>query len=334
MKFPRSEYLSNRFTTRNRFFAKRHQQPSRSSDHRLRERFRRALVESLEERCMMDATSGSQERLVNSLIPRLQSSDQQSTALAVNSQGNSVVVYAGYRDDDPDGVFHRRFPSGGSASAVELVNVERRQEQSSPSVAIGENNQYAICWQGRGRDESQGLRDSNGVFMRWFSPDGQSLTGEVLVNQQTEGVQENADLTILPDGTAVIVWAGASREDASGVYARRFSSLGTPLSPQVLLHQPDSVRNDYPSVSSDASGNVFVTWSRRTGGNSAWDILVRKFDSQLNPLSAVQVIGSGPDRPELAGTQVRSRIATVSDGSSILTWTGQDVARNQWNIYA
>ena len=334
MKFPRSEYLSNRFTTRNRFFAKRHQQPSRSSDHRLRERFRRALVESLEERCMMDATSGSQERLVNSLIPRLQSSDQQSTALAVNSQGNSVVVYAGYRDDDPDGVFHRRFPSGGSASAVELVNVERRQEQSSPSVAIGENNQYAICWQGRGRDESQGLRDSNGVFMRWFSPAGQPLTGEVLVNQQTEGVQENADLTILPDGTAVIVWAGASREDASGVYARRFSSFGTPLSPQVLLHQPDAVRNDYPSVSSDASGNVFVTWSRRTGGNSAWDILVRKFDSQLKPLSDVRVIGSGPDRPELAGTQVRSRIATVSDGSSILTWTGQDVVRNQWNIYA
>lgn len=334
MKFLRPKYLSNRFAKRDRSTATHPRSLIRSSDRKERERFRRALVETLEERCMMNATSGSQERLVNSLIPRLQSSDQQSTALAMNSQGNSVVVYAGYRDDDPDGVFQRRFSSGGSASAVELVNVERRQEQSSPSVAIGENNQYAICWQGRGRDESQGLRDSNGVFIRWFSPSGQPLTGEVLVNQQTEGVQENADLTILPDGTAVIVWAGASREDASGVYARRFSALGVPLSPQVLLHQPDSVRNDYPSVSSDASGNVFVTWSRRTGGNSAWDILVRKFDSQLKPLGSAQVIGSGTDRPELAGTQVRSRIATDSDGSSILTWTGQDVARNQWNIYA
>jgi RHS repeat-associated protein len=300
--------------------------------HDRRQRFRTALLETLETRLLMDASA--QEQLVNNLIPRLQSSDQQSTALAVNSQGDRVIVYAGYRDDDPDGVFYRQYPHNAPPRDVLLANVERRQEQSTPSVVVGDNGNFAIVWQGRGRDEVAGLRDTFGVFLRWFNSQGQPLSGEVIVNQHIEGVQEHADLALMPDGSLVVVWAGSSREDASGVYARRFSKAGQPLGPQVLLHAPDAVRHDFPSVDVAQDGSIYVTWSRRTGGDSAWDIFVRKLNSQLQPLTDPLLIGASAERPELAGTQVRSRIATLPNGESIITWSAFDPAQQQWNIAA
>ena len=300
--------------------------------HDKRRLFRTALLETLETRLLMDGSA--QEQLVNNLIPRLQSSDQQSTALAVNAQGDRVIVYAGYRDDDPDGVFYRQYPHNAPPRDVLLANVERRQEQSTPSVVVADNGNFAIVWQGRGRDEVAGLRDTFGVFLRWFNSQGQPLSGEIIVNQQIEGVQEHADLALMPDGSLVVVWAGASREDASGVYARRFSKTGQPLGPQVLLHAPDAVRHDFPSVDVAQDGSIYVTWSRRTGGDSAWDILVRKLDSQLKPLTDPLLIGASAERPELAGTQVRSRIATLPNGESIITWSAFDPAQQQWNIAA
>ena len=308
----------------------RPQDLSRFSRHR--QRFRRMLAETLETRLLMDASS--QEQLVNNLIPRLQSSDQQSTALAANSFGDRVIVYAGYRDDDPDGVFFRQYPRNAAARDVRLANVERRQEQSTPSVVVADNGNFAIVWQGRGRDVVAGLRDTFGVFLRWFDQQGAPLSGEVIVNQQIEGVQEHADLALMPDGSLVAVWAGASREDASGVYARRFSATGQPLGPQVLLHPPDAVRHDFPSVDVARDGSIYVTWSRRTGGNSAWDILVRKWNSQLQPLSDPFVIGASAHHPELAGSQVRSRIASLPNGESIVTWSTFDPGQQQWNIAA
>ena len=309
-----------------------HRKVSSRSQSKLRRRFRSSLVESLEKRLLMDGSA--QEQLVNNLIPRLQSSDQQSTALAVNSQGDRVIVYAGYRDDDPDGVFYRQYPHNAPPRDVLLANVERRQEQSTPSVAVADNGNFAIVWQGRGRDEVAGLRDTFGVFLRWFNAEGQATSGEVIVNQQIEGVQEHADLALLPDGSSVVVWAGASQEDASGVYARRFSATGQPLGPQFLLHAPDDVRHDFPSVAVAQDGSIYVTWSRRTGGDSAWDILVRKFNSQLQPLSDSFIVGASSQHPELAGTQVRSRIATLPNGESIITWSAFDPAQQQWNIAA
>lgn len=309
-----------------------HRKVSSRSPSKLRRRFRSSLIESLEKRLLMDGSA--QEQLVNNLIPRLQSSDQQSTALAVNSQGDRVIVYAGYRDDDPDGVFFRQYPHDAPPRDVLLANVERRQEQSTPSVAVADNGNFAIVWQGRGRDEVAGLRDTFGVFLRWFNAEGQATSGEVIVNQQIEGVQEHADLALLPDGSSVIVWAGASQEDASGVYARRFSATGQSLGPQFLLHAPDAVRHDFPSVAVAQDGSIYVTWSRRTGGDSAWDILVRKFNSQLQPLSDPFIVGASSQHPELAGTQVRSRIATLPNGESIITWSAFDPAQQQWNIAA
>lgn len=304
---------------------------SSTPSHEKRQRFRTALLETLETRLLMDA---SQEQLVNTLIPRLQSSDQQSTALAVNAQGDRVIVYAGYRDDDPDGVFYRQYPHNEPPRDVLLANVERRQEQSTPSVVVADSGNFAIVWQGRGRDEIAGLRDTFGVFLRWFNSQGQPLSGEVIVNQQIEGVQEHADLALMPDGSLVVVWSGASREDASGVYARRFSTTGQPLGPQVLLHTPDAVRHDFPSVDVAQDGSIYVTWSRRTGGDSAWDIFVRKLNSQLQPLSEPLLIGASAQHPELAGTQVRSRIATLPNGESIVTWSAFDPSQQQWNIAA
>jgi hypothetical protein len=309
-----------------------HRKVSSRSPSKLRRRFRSSLVESLEKRLLMDGSA--QEQLVNNLIPRLQSSDQQSTALAVNSQGDRVIVYAGYRDDDPDGVFFRQYPHDAPPRDVLLANVERRQEQSTPSVAVADNGNFAIVWQGRGRDEVAGLRDTFGVFLRWFNAEGEATSGEVIANQQIEGVQEHADLALLPDGSSVVVWAGASQEDASGVYARRFSATGQPLGPQFLLHAPDAVRHDFPSVAVAQDGSIYVTWSRRTGGDSAWDILVRKFNSQLQPLSDPFIVGASSQHPELAGTQVRSRIATLPNGESIITWSAFDPAQQQWNIAA
>ena len=102
--------------------ASRYGQIRRSSGEIVNDRRhrRRCLYQQLEDRRML--AGEPLEQLVNTLVPRLQTSEQQSTAIEIAPNGDTLVVFNGRGPSDNDGIFVRRIPEDSAVSTDRRVN--------------------------------------------------------------------------------------------------------------------------------------------------------------------------------------------------------------------
>ena len=112
--------------------------------------------------------------------------DQSRPALALDADGDFVVVWDSIAQDDGDdtGVFGQRFASAGAAIGLEfLVNVHTPDLQVSADVDMDADGDFVVAWGSQNQDGS-----SHGIFARRFSSSGASL-GEFPVNTYTTGTR-------------------------------------------------------------------------------------------------------------------------------------------------
>ena len=183
-----------------KLLSRRRQAQARKARSQRRRRERFSLLQQLEPRLMLDGaeTAGVETfaNLVNTLVPRLQTSQYQSTAVEVTANGDTLIVFSGRGLQDDDGVFTRRIPADGAEAAPDRrVNLTVREAQGRPSVAAYDDGRYVIAWDGRGPGDQQG------IFARWYDADDSPVTDEILINQITPGEQGEADVAVAADGT-------------------------------------------------------------------------------------------------------------------------------------
>jgi len=84
----------------------------------------------------------------------------------------------------------------------------------------------------------------------------------VQVNTNEAGRQAARDVTILADGSFVIVWFDETGDsDDGGVFMRRYASDGTALTPAVQINALDDYRQDSPSVTALSNGGWAVAYA-------------------------------------------------------------------------
>jgi len=149
------------------------------------------------------------------------------------------------------------------------------RERSNQSVAIDHSGDYAVVWTRYGSivDPLDPNTATNGdIYMRLFDRNNNPLTGDVLVNTITSGMQQNASVAMDAVGDFVVVWE--SEEPANpqsprvpgdvpfrDIHARRFSAKGVALGGQFLVNT-QTVNDQYnPTVAMDAYGNFTVAWA-------------------------------------------------------------------------
>ncbi len=134
-------------------------------------------------------------------------------------------------------------------------------EKSSAAVAVDADGDYVVVWVSYGQDNPAEPLGS-GVYMRLFDRNHNPLTPEILVNQTVQGDQRNPAVAIDADGDIVVVWESRSdNPDGSlGVWARRFDSIGRPLSNEFLVNTNTPQDQFNPSVAVDEFGNFVVVW--------------------------------------------------------------------------
>jgi hypothetical protein len=134
--------------------------------------------------------------------------------IAMDASGDFAVVWQSLDQDGEDwGVFARRFDSSGAAQGPEfLVNTTTSQEQSTPSIAMDADGDFAIAWQSR-----PGNLD---IFAQRYASDGSAIGAETLVNTFIGGDQNAPDVAMNASGDAFIVWegktSGSNTEEVSG----------------------------------------------------------------------------------------------------------------------
>lgn len=204
------------------------------------------------------------------LAPRSSAGSQFDPAVAIDTDGDYVVAWQGAVAGDSAGVAFQRFsrdgvalsasdslPYGGAAAAA--------GEQSSPSVTIDPDGDFAVAWETYSYDsDAQTLNYE--ITLRPYSAAGaaQSEPQTITAASGTASVRAPA-LVTLPDGQLAVAWeytAGPVSDTHIGlaIRARLAQAPSTPL--QV---SPNAAAQRYgPALAVDSSGMLIVTWGDST----------------------------------------------------------------------
>jgi Ca2+-binding RTX toxin-like protein len=259
--------------------------------------------------------------------------DQNNADVAIDANGNFIVVYeSGYQDNrvngqdqNGTGIVAQRFNSAGALVGPEfLVNTTTRNDQTTPVVAINDQDDFVVAWVSNGQDGS-GL----GVFGQRYNGAGQPVGIEFQVNQDTDGNQLNPSVAIDSNGNFVVAWQGDNGEDEDGygIYAQRYSSTGNPIGSQILVNSTTDGDQVNPSVSVDASGDFTVVWS--SNQDDAFGIYGQRFFSNGDTNGEEFQVKQQSNRD-----QTKPVVGVTPTSDYIVAWQSESNSSNNQDILA
>ncbi|MBX9654748.1 hypothetical protein K2Y11_14120 [bacterium] len=239
--------------------------------------------------------------------------------VAVDASGDFVVVWneSGY-DAYRDGIYAKRYTSGGAliGSSFE-VNSATSSPISNARVAMSSTGEFVVSWQANGD-----------VWARQYSSTGVAKGADFVVNGYTNGTQSPERVIMDNAGNVIVVWKGEGASDTAGIYARKFSSAGTPLTSDTLINDDTTGTQANADVAISSIGEIIFTWDSSINGDTA-GIAARRFDGNLNPLeSAFQV------NTYTTSTQTNSSIAALPSGGFVVAWQSNGLDGANYGIAA
>jgi hypothetical protein len=244
------------------------------------------------------------------------SSFQSFPAIAIDTEGDFVVVWESVASQDGDGrgIFARRFDSTGAPLAFEFqANAFTTGDQRSPAVGTDADGDFVVAWLSSGQDGSGG-----GIFARRFDAAGGAQSAEIQVATYTLGDQGGRPaVAVGPAGNFVVVWQNPPSE----VTARRFDSSGNALASEFRVDHPGiNVFPRSPVASMNGDGEFVIAWLDGEDA-SGLGISARRYDVSGVALSDVLRIND-----YTIGDQQSPAVGIDGDGDLVLTW--QSVAQD------
>lgn len=230
------------------------------------------------------------------------SNNQQKPAIAVDSDGNFIVVWTSqYQDGDADGIYGQRFDLYGRRIDDEfLVNVTTSSGQSNPDVAMNANGDFVVVW-----DSMDGGYEN--IYARRYAADGQPLAGEFLVNTFTDNRQMNPAVELGDDGKFVVIWESYHGVNDWRVAGRVYDAAGNPLIPEFDISQSGSCH--VGGVVMNTAGDFIVVWEKSSNYTR-----MRKYYANGMPKG-----GEFCPIADVSG-YVGPSITMDNDGNYIVTW--------------
>ena len=274
--------------------------------------------------------------------------DQINPSVAVSTSGGYLV----WQDNVTDG-------SGYGISAVQLdgtfspifgnfrVNVQGTNDQENPRVTLLKGGGAAFVWQG-------GVLGFQHIYARFLSASNIWVTGDVMVNTDTNHYQLNPAIATLTNGYVVVTWASVGEDNADGlqgVYAQILMPTGQKVGNEFLVNQFTPYNQRPPAVSATPNGGFIVAWvSERERSITSIPVaglqeiatndIVTSTDSIDIYARTFNQTGAALTNEFLANTSFNTcanpAVAVASDGTFIIAWSQKDtqVPNNSWDIWA
>ena len=237
-----------------------------------------------------------------------EASDQQWSSIAMDDNGNFVIVWSGSGPGDSDGVFYRRFNADGTAADPKevLVNTTTAGVQDNATVAMNGNGSFVIIWEGNG--DQSGNIDSNGVFGQLFDTNGSVVGGEFLVNSASGSNEGEPAVAMDDSGNFVVVW-----DDVSGMQGQLYNNTGTPQNGKFNIDPSNSAGE--ASVAMNADGDFVVAWRETVLDKGVYAL---RFDSLGNQKDASAILIN----TTIFDDQTNPSVDLDAAGNFIIVWEG------------
>jgi len=250
---------------------------------------------------------------------------QYSPAVAMDSNGNAVMVWADYRNGNYD-IYAQQLDGDGNrlwGSDVRVNSDTGTAGQYSPAIAVDGNGNNVVVW--------QDYRNGNGdIYAQRLDGAGNRLWGsDVRVNSDTgtAGLYSPA-IAVDGNGNNVVVWQDY-RNGNGDIYAQRLDGAGNRLwGSDVRVNSDTGTAGQYsPAVAMDSNGNAVPVWEDYRNGN--YDIYAQRLDANGNQLWAEDVQVNGDSR---IASQYVPVVAIDGSGNAMVMW--QDNRNGNDDIYA
>jgi len=225
--------------------------------------------------------------------------------IAVDANGNFVVVWSSSLPDPSGGVFGQRHDSQGMQVGEEFqVNSYVTGRQSAPSVACAPTGEFVVVWHGSGTGDPY-----FGIFGQRYDNEGGALGNEFRINSTTGGGrQEDPSVAMDAAGNFVVVWEcdTGNPYNVCGAYGQLFGSDGSPRGSEFQLGS-NSV--GYPAAAFGTGGGFVVVYA---GGG---DIFGQRYDGEGRPQGAEFQVNT-----YMTHGQGNPSVASDSSGNFVVVW--------------
>ena len=231
-----------------------------------------------------------------------------SDSATANSKGERVLVQRLNAD-----------LSGAGAPLVASQNLANVNEVN-PRVALLPDGGGVVTWE-------SGARGATDVFVRFLDANGNFITGITRANTFATGVQSDADVAVLPDGTVMVVWTSLGQDsDGEGVYGQRFTARGVRDGTEFLINQSTARNQSMPNVAALNGDRFVVCWvsesvnGRNSSGaaNLRANLMARLFNAGGTPTGNEYRLNDGD--VVVSG----ARLAAGANGGFTVAWVQTD----------
>ncbi|MGL5094552.1 MAG: hypothetical protein ACRDD1_03135, partial [Planctomycetia bacterium] len=238
---------------------------------------------------------------------------QRESSVAVDADGDFVVVWTSNQDGSGDGVYAQRYSAAGVPRGVEfLVNTVTAGNQFQPRAAMEANGDFVVVWTSDGQDGS-----SSGVFAQRFNAAGAPLGMEFQVNTFTTLAQVRPRVAMDADGDFVVVWQSENQDGSSyGVYAQRFNAAGARLGIEFRVNTFTTNFQLQQSVAMDADGDFVVAWVSADQDGSSLGVYAQRYDAVGVPQGSEFRVNT-----RTTAGQSQPSVAMDADGDFVVVWT-------------
>lgn len=287
--------------------------------------FQNGLGDVFGQRYTSDGTPAGGEFLVNTY----NSGDQQTPKIAMEDDGNFVVVWAGKglgRDNqvDESGIFGQLFtPAGVRRGQAFRVNDNLPDFESSPDVATNEDGTFVVAWHYKPGPGSSALPL---VRAQRMSAVGDRVGSRITVSQGL--LQDDPAPAIAQDAAnnSVVVWGGVENTRLQ-VFGRSFNSLGE-LGSRFLVN--DQFMNEpqvNPAVAAFGTGNFIVAWTSEATQTAPSDTFLRGYQA-FSPVTPVRRANTTS-----LGEHSSADVSIDGQGHVAVTWVSRDQDGDGLGVY-
>jgi hypothetical protein len=188
--------------------------------------------------------------------------NQMDSSVAMDGDGDFIITWlsgdlvGSGQDGSSYGIYAQRYDSFGSPQGSEfLVNTYTTATQTAPSVAMDNNGDFVITWNG-----ISDLGDNDyGILAKRYNSQGVVLS-EFLINSNTINGQFQPSVAMNGGGDFVVSWI-SSDGSAAGIYAQRYDLTGNTVGAEFQANTYTTGNQNSPSVAIDLDGDFVVAWT-------------------------------------------------------------------------
>jgi hypothetical protein len=244
------------------------------------------------------------------LVNTYTTGNQAGGRVAIDGDGNFVVIWGSAQNDPASDVFAQRFDSRGNKLGPEFqVNASTTGTQYAYGVASDAAGDFVVIW---------GATDGSdrGIFGRRFDSAGAALGTEFQINTFTTGEQFAPSVSSDAAGSFVVVWSSAGQDGSVyGVFGQRYDSGGSPAGTEFPVNTYTTGGQYLAAVASGAAGDFVAVWSSIGQDGFGHGVFGQRFDSDGSPAGTEFQVNTAT-----AYNQYFADVAVDADGDFVVVW--------------